>query len=254
MDKSELERLIVSEKTIWNISKMVGVSFSAVRLLLKKFGISTPKGFFSKGKRVGRPVGIAMSDEQKALLSKKFSGEGNPFFGKTHSDETRIKMSENHADFVGESNPFKRSLRDPKKKKEHNERCQAIWDKRDLSYRKKFGKKQQEGFEDISASFWSRVVRNAACRGHEMGLSIEDAWAIFLSQNKTCALTGVQLVFGNTLFETTASLDRIDCEKGYTIDNVQWVHKVINIMRNRLTVEEFIWWCGRVSCLEMSKT
>lgn len=33
-------------------------------------------------------------------------GKENPFYGKKHSEETRKKMSENHADFFGEKNPF----------------------------------------------------------------------------------------------------------------------------------------------------
>lgn len=37
----------------------------------------------------------------------------------------------------------------------------------------------------------------------------------------------------------TASLDRIDSLKGYTIDNVQWIHKHINYMKIDLTEQEF---------------
>ena len=38
----------------------------------------------------------------------------------------------------------------------------------------------------------------------------------------------------------TASLDRIDSNKGYTIDNVQWVHKDINKMKMDLEEDVFI--------------
>ena len=34
------------------------------------------------------------------------SGEKNPMYGKTHSLETRKKMSEHHADVSGENNPI----------------------------------------------------------------------------------------------------------------------------------------------------
>lgn len=33
-------------------------------------------------------------------------GEANPFYGKKHTDKTREKMSENHADVSGENNPM----------------------------------------------------------------------------------------------------------------------------------------------------
>ena len=44
----------------------------------------------------------------------------------------------------------------------------------------------------------------------------------------------------------TQSLDRIDSTKGYTIDNVQWVHKYINLMKHQLTQQQFIDFCKKV--------
>lgn len=52
--------------------------------------------------------GIKRSKGYKKFISKKFSGKGNPFFGKKHSAKTKAKMSRNHADFCGEKNPFKK--------------------------------------------------------------------------------------------------------------------------------------------------
>ncbi|PWR40836.1 hypothetical protein DK292_16220, partial [Listeria monocytogenes] len=31
---------------------------------------------------------------------------------------------------------------------------------------------------------------------------------------------------------------------GYTIDNVQWVHKKINIIKWHLSQKEFLYWCN----------
>jgi len=42
--------------------------------------------------------------------------------------------------------------------------------------------------------------------------------------------------------DTTASLDRINSSKGYTLDNVQWVHKTVNIMKQGLSDEDFKYW------------
>lgn len=38
-------------------------------------------------------------------LKGKFTGENNPFYGKHHTEDTKKKMSENHADFKGKNNP-----------------------------------------------------------------------------------------------------------------------------------------------------
>lgn len=41
----------------------------------------------------------------------------------------------------------------------------------------------------------------------------------------------------------TASLDRIDSSKGYLENNVQWVHKDINWMKQDYSHEEFLQYC-----------
>jgi hypothetical protein len=42
-------------------------------------------------------------------------------------------------------------------------------------------------------------------------------------------------------------LDRIDSSKGYTIDNVQWVHKIVNIMKHDVEEKEFFNWCKLIT-------
>lgn len=42
----------------------------------------------------------------KKCEGKYNHGDNNPFYGKTHTEKTREKMSENHADVSGENNPF----------------------------------------------------------------------------------------------------------------------------------------------------
>lgn len=44
-----------------------------------------------------------------------------------------------------------------------------------------------------------------------------------------------------------ASSDRIDSDKDYTEDNVQWVYKIVNIMKQALDQTHFINMCKLVS-------
>jgi len=65
-------------------------------------------------------------------------------------------------------------------------------------------------------------------------------------------LSGVQLVFfweREDRAKTTASLDRIDSTKGYTLDNIQWVHKTLNRLKMNLDNQEFIEWCKKLRTL-----
>jgi group I intron endonuclease len=46
-----------------------------------------------------------LSEKHKLNLSKAFSGKKNPFYGKSHSKDTKEKMRDNHADFSGINHP-----------------------------------------------------------------------------------------------------------------------------------------------------
>lgn len=45
----------------------------------------------------------------------------------------------------------------------------------------------------------------------------------------------------------TASLDRTNSYKGYLKNNVKWVHKTVNKMKQNLSEEEFIYFCKLVT-------
>lgn len=109
-----------------------------------------------------------------------------------------------------------------------------------------------KGYKDISLAYWSRIVQRAKKRDLEINITIEYIWDLFIQQNQKCALTNLDIIL-NTTYKSmrnglcTASLDRIDNTKGYTIGNVQWVHKDINWMKNDMTQKEFINLCKLVS-------
>lgn len=53
---------------------------------------------------------LHMSEEQKQWMRKAYSGKGNPFYGKRHSEDTRKKMQKNHADVKGGKNPMAKKV------------------------------------------------------------------------------------------------------------------------------------------------
>lgn len=101
------------------------------------------------------------------------------------------------------------------------------------------------GIGEIPGSYISSTKKSADVRGLAFNITKEQMWELFLKQNKKCALTGVDLQFQSrrSLRDGTASLDRIDSDKAYEIDNVQWVHKVVNSMKQDLKEVEFVNWC-----------
>ena len=114
--------------------------------------------------------------------------------------------------------------------------------------RKRKGTKQKEnnpawrGYKDIPGKVISKLRRDAKTRDIEFHITLEDIWYHYEKQEKRCALSGVLLEWG-----TNASVDRIDSSKHYTKDNIQIVHKVINIMKRDLDQDEFVRFCCNVS-------
>lgn len=107
------------------------------------------------------------------------------------------------------------------------------------------------GHAEISATLWSSVKHNAKTRGLDLTVTIEQAWDLFIAQERCCALSGLPLRFCRIKkggwSGQTASLDRIDSSKGYVPGNVQWVHKHVNIMKQDMSDETFIGWCMTIA-------
>lgn len=114
--------------------------------------------------------------------------------------------------------------------------------------------KDWKGCGEISGDYWStHILRNKVKKGNrsnlEISITISEAWDLFLTQNRKCALSGIELSFPKGWHDRsgTASLDRIDSSKGYTKENVQWVHKDVNMMKRIYTQEYFIKMCKLIS-------
>lgn len=103
------------------------------------------------------------------------------------------------------------------------------------------------GFEEISGQYYGNIKRRAKQKDLEFNISLQYLWNLFIQQNRRCALSGLHLKFHTKSAENTASLDRIDSNKGYIVGNVQWVHKNLNMMKLHFQQEYFVKMCGLVS-------
>jgi len=101
---------------------------------------------------------------------------------------------------------------------------------------------------DIKLGYFNRIRRDAEVRNLEFKITQDFIWKLFERQLGECALSGEPIQFESTYKagDRTASLDRIDSSKGYTEDNVQWVHKTINLMKQDYNQEEFIQKCRNI--------
>lgn len=106
-----------------------------------------------------------------------------------------------------------------------------------------------KGCGDMPRSVWAVIQCGARIRRLPVEISLEECWNLFVTQDGKCALSGVHLQFGSARqrVERTASLDRIDSNRGYTSENVQWVHKTVNKIKRNLTIERFVYLCGLVA-------
>jgi lambda repressor-like predicted transcriptional regulator len=110
------------------------------------------------------------------------------------------------------------------------------------------------GYSKISDSFMGRIRTGASKRGLSFEVDSDFLFCLFSSQGGKCKLSGVDISLPKnysefSLGDCTASLDRIDSSKGYTKDNVQWLHKSVNVMKNAMSDQEFISWCRKISDL-----
>ena len=101
-------------------------------------------------------------------------------------------------------------------------------------------------------SFWKTLTYNAKKRDIPFLLSREEAFQLLRDQQFYCRLSGVSIYMSRTATEhlnglTTASVDCINPKLGYSLQNVQWVHKDVNFMKGTLSQEKFLVWCDQIT-------
>lgn len=108
-------------------------------------------------------------------------------------------------------------------------------------------KNRIDGFGKIPSWYVSKVARSCKRRSKDISFNVDVKYLDLIFTGK-CAFSGVEICFNKQSdYTTTASLDRIDSDKGYIEGNVQWVHKDVNIMKQEMKDDEFINWCDKIS-------
>jgi hypothetical protein len=241
--ETELRELVSKGLTIFQIAEQKPCSVGTVTNYIKKYLIEIAPGFYSKGKKLGRKDG-KWTENQRQKMLEYYKTHENPFKGKKHTEETKAKMRKNHADFSGDKNPFKKAAeKNPQLLEDLSKRVQDRWAGLSKEERYKINKKNIH--EDISRYLWTRTKANANTRKIEFNITPEYAWRIWIEQDGKCALTG-DILNLKSIYEITASLDRINSNQGYIEGNIQWLHKDVNIAKNRMNNEEFIKLCIKV--------
>ena len=144
----------------------------------------------------------------------------------------------------GERHPF-RSMPAAKRAEVLGTFCKACSAVRNIS---KYNGKVQEEF-GVRLSWLRTYQVGAKARGLCFKISAKDVREIFDAQEGLCALSGqpINLPLSSKYSSVTASIDRIDNTRGYTKENIQLVHKKINILRGAMSVEDFVDLCKMVA-------
>ena len=100
--------------------------------------------------------------------------------------------------------------------------------------------------------------------GFDFNIDINFCWDLYLKQNGRCALSGMPIYFELSGFtgknhivqdgEASASLNRINSKKGYEIDNIQWLHKHIKLMKINSEQIAFVEMCKSVFTFSQSNS
>lgn len=93
----------------------------------------------------------------------------------------------------------------------------------------------------LRRSFVGKIRTGSILRGICWDVEEEYIANLLIKQNFKCALSGWDISARDN--NNTASLDRINSNLGYVEGNLQWVHKMINMCKQRYSQEDFINMC-----------
>jgi hypothetical protein len=227
-DIEELRRLRIDEKkTLKEIAEIYNCNFSTISNVLDRLNIQ------SKNLRAPLEIGSKFADGNLIVI-----GLGN---GKVEKSTGAIRQT-----YI-----VKCSL--CQEVSEIRRACLIQEDRKCCKFCMKKGIKNTrwKGCGELSGSQFYVNQYSAKVRNIPFDITIEEAWRQYEKQEGICALSGEEIKFnpdkGWVKRDITASLDRIDSSKGYTVDNIQWISKDIQKMKMDYTEDELRDWCKKVS-------
>lgn len=101
---------------------------------------------------------------------------------------------------------------------------------------------------EIISNYLVKLTAHAKTRNIDVHITLQDLDNQWKKQSGVCAISGIPITVKKKNTErTSASVDRIDSSQGYTVENIQWVHKDINKIKLNLDLDYFIELCTRVA-------
>lgn len=212
------EEYKIKDRTAKDIGDEVGLSDTQIRYWLRKYGIEIkPRG----GRR--HTTNLLDSTIGEYTVLEQVKGNGHTAIWKCRCSCGTVKDVKATALKNGDANSCGKC-------KEH-----YAW----------------KGCGLLSGHYYAILKSGANRRKIDFDISIEYLWGLFEKQNGKCGITGLDIHFTRNYTSEhktqTASLDRIDSNKAYIIDNVRWVHKLVNTIKWNLSDEEFYFWCNAIA-------
>jgi hypothetical protein len=88
---------------------------------------------------------------------------------------------------------------------------------------------------------------NAKRRNLPYEISTDDLIEVYKTQRGRCAITNLPMTHSSDNPDFSASIDRIDNDRGYIVTNVQLVCWRCNQMKSDMKTEMFNWWCKAIA-------
>ena len=99
-----------------------------------------------------------------------------------------------------------------------------------------------KGYKGVGYKWFSKYYERGYMK-HDGSITIEDAYNKLEAQGFKCALSGTPLAWSE---DSGMSIDRIDSSRGYHMNNIQLVHKDVNLMKNHFNQDYFIEVCRKI--------
>lgn len=131
--------------------------------------------------------------------------------------------------------------------------------RKEMSYmckecKKKVRKEKVEELSDAESLLNTMKIRlhdaknRAKKKNLYFDLTLDDLMNLWTQQKGKCALTGFAMTYKYICnkYKYSVSLDRINPEKGYTLDNLQLVCHAANMMKGTFSEDELLKFCNAI--------